>query len=236
MPESLQLKRFSEIAAWCQDVDELIELFKKNEQDVRKWRKGLGALSGMQIALGLAGGGIIIAGIVATGGLAAIPMAAGGIAFAVSSAAAGVGVGAARAVAERGLENAQHESGVQHGRAAIGGKELLKGGGAIGSKEILTRGAIAASHTGVAEAIGASAGGGGAAISVVTGGLGVYKALKVDVGAIWKQVDWGKALENVANAEAFVARHSRGLNPILLMQIKAKLKGTGENISAMLKR
>ncbi|QMW00716.1 hypothetical protein [Spirosoma foliorum] len=230
MPASLQIERFGEIASWCQKVDDLIDLFEKNEQDVTKWRNRLGALSGAQIALGMVAGGIIIAGIVATGGLAAIPMAAGAIAIGASSAAVGVGVGAARAVAERGLENARHESGVQHGRAAIAGKELLKGGGAIGAKEGMTRGLMAATQAGAAQAVGAAAGGGGAAISIVTGSLGVYKAAKVDVGAIWEQVKWDQALQNIAEAEAFLDRHSRGFNPGMVIQIKAKLKSTGENI------
>lgn len=230
MPESLQLERFSEIAAWCQKVDDLIDLFEENEQDVTKWRNRLGALSGAQIALGMVAGGIMIAGIVATGGLAAIPMAAGAIAIGASSAAVGVGVGAARAVAERGLENARVEGGRQHGRAAIAGKELLKGGGAIVAKEGVTRGLVAVTQAGAASAVGAVAGGGGAAISIVTGGLGVYKATQVNVGAIWEQVKWDQALQNVADAEAFLDRHSRGFNPGMVLQIKAKLKATGDTI------
>ena len=233
MPSSLQLERFSEIATWCQNVDELISLFENNETDVTTWRNRLAALSGAQIALGLVGAGLMISAIVATGGLAAIPMTAAGIAIAVSSGAAGVGVGAARAVAERGLANARQEGGRQHGRAALGGKELLKGSGAIGAKEGLTRGLMAATHVGAAQALGATAGGGGAALSVVTGSVGLYKAAKVDVGAIWEQVDWQKALKNVTDAEAFLDRHSSGFNPGMLILVKQKLKDTGEKISGI---
>ncbi len=230
MPSKLQLERFSELAVWCQNIDELISLFKNNESDVTTWRNRLVALSGAQIALGLVGAGLMIAAIVATGGLAAIPMTAVGIAIAVSSGAVGVGIGAARAVADRGLANAQQEGGVQHGRAFLGGTELAKGVGAIGAKEGITRGLIATTEVG-SQAIGAAAGGGGAAISVVTGSLGLYKAAKVDVGAIWEQVDWQKALKNVTDAEAFLDRHSSGFNPHMLVLVKKKLKDTGEKIS-----
>ncbi|MFD2933663.1 hypothetical protein [Spirosoma flavum] len=230
MPSKLQLERFSELAAWCQNIDELISLFENNETDVTTWRNRLAALSGAQIALGLVGAGLMISAIVATGGLAAIPMTAAGIAIAVSSGAAGVGIGAARAVADRGLANARQEGGVQHGRAVLGGKELAKGSGAIGAKEGLTRGLMATTEVG-SQAIGAVAGGGGAAISVVTGSMGLYKAAKVDVGAIWEQVDWQKALKNVTDAEAFLDRHSSGFNPGMLILVKKRLKDTGEKIS-----
>lgn len=236
MPQHLQVERFSEIVSWCQNVDNLIDLFEKNETDVTMWRNRLGALSGAQIALGLVGSGLIIAGIVATGGLAAIPMAAGGIAIAASSAAAGVGVGAARSVAERGLANAQREGGVQHGRAVVGGSELAKGAGAIGAKEGMTRGLMAATEVGAAQAVGAAAGGGGAAISVVKGGMGLYKAVKVDVGAIWAQVDWTKAQQNIADAERFLDRHSGGFNATMVAQVKQKLNGTREKILASLRK
>ncbi|GAB3786429.1 hypothetical protein GCM10028818_49820 [Spirosoma horti] len=220
----------NKLVAWCEKVDELIELYDTNEKDVTKWRNRLAALSAAQIALGLVGGGLIIAGIIATGGLAAIPMAAGAIAIAASSAAAGVAVGAARSVAEVGLENAQR-GGEQHGKAVVGGTELLKGAGGVGAKEGLTRGLVAATQAGAASAVGAAAGGGGVAISLVKGGMGAHKAYKVDVGAMRNEIHWNKALANLASAEKFLAKNSTGLDPLLLVMIEQKIKDTQAKIS-----
>lgn len=236
MPRELQVERFGELVTYCQNVDNLIELFNANEKDVTKWRNALAALSGAQIALGIVGGGLIIAGIVATGGLAAIPMAAGAIAISATSAVAGVAVGAARSVAEVGLENAQREGGVQHGRAVVGGTELAKGIGGVGAKEGLTRGLVAATHAGAASVVGAGAGGGGVAISLVKGGMGAHKAYKVNVGAIWSQVDWTQAIQNLTEAETFLKRHSKGFDAGMLIMIKAKLEATKANVAEVMQQ
>ncbi|WP_461072326.1 hypothetical protein [Spirosoma horti] len=230
MPSEMRMDFCNKLVAWCEKVDELIELYDTNEKDVTKWRNRLAALSAAQIALGLVGGGLIIAGIIATGGLAAIPMAAGAIAIAASSAAAGVAVGAARSVAEVGLENAQR-GGEQHGKAVVGGTELLKGAGGVGAKEGLTRGLVAATQAGAASAVGAAAGGGGVAISLVKGGMGAHKAYKVDVGAMRNEIHWNKALANLASAEKFLAKNSTGLDPLLLVMIEQKIKDTQAKIS-----
>ncbi|MCX6219089.1 hypothetical protein [Spirosoma sp.] len=235
MPADMQRQRFGEIAAWCIAVDGLIGLFERNEKDVAKWRNRLAALSGAQIALGLVAGGILISGIVLTGGLAAIPMAAGAIAIGVSSAAAGVGVGAARAVAEHGLSNAQQEHGRQSGKAVVGGLEIAKGGGAVGAKEGLTRGLMIAAEAGAAEAVGATAGGGGAVLSVVKGGMGAHKAYKVNVHEIYNQVNWGELLSTVERLKKLVDRNSAGFDGVMTAQVKMKLEKTGEKISNIAK-
>ncbi|AKD56214.1 hypothetical protein [Spirosoma radiotolerans] len=230
-PHQLQTDNFNKVGAWCDSIDALMELFEQNEQDVKKWRNGMATLSGLQIGLGILGGGLIVAGIVASGGLAAIPMAAGAIAIGVSSAATGVAVGAARSVTEVGLANAQREGGVQSGRAAVGGGELLKGSGAVGAKEGITRTLVEVSHAGAASAVGAVAGGGGAAISIVKGGMGAYKAYKVDVGAIWAQVEWDKVQQNIADAETFVEKNKKGFDPEKLAALKQKLEDTNSRVA-----
>ena len=232
MPFEVRMDICHKLVSWCNKIDELLELYSTNEKDVTKWRNRLAALSGAQIALGLVGGGLIIAGIIATGGLAAIPMAAGAIAIAATSAAAGVAVGAARSVAEVGLENAQ-QGGGQHGKLVVGGTELLKGAGGVGAKEVLTRGLVAATQVGAASAVGAAAGGGGVAISLAKGGMGAHKAYKVDVGAMRNQIHWNKALQNLASAEKFLEKNSTGLDPSMLTHVKQKLAGTKVKVAKM---
>lgn len=230
MPAEMSMDVCTKLLDWCEKVDELIKLYDANEKDVAKWRNTLAALSGAQIALGLIGGGLMIAGIVATGGLAAIPMTAGAIAIAATSAAAGVGVGAARSVAEVGLENAQRGEG-QHGKAVVGGTELLKGAGGVGGKEVLTRGLAAATQAGAASAVGAAAGGGGVAISLVKGGMGVHKAYKVDVGSMRNEIHWNKALKNLDSAEKFVAKNTTRLDPGFVILLKLKIQDTKAKVA-----
>jgi hypothetical protein len=226
MPDELVSTHLDQIAAWCEGLDALIEMFEQNEQDVNKWRKIMGGLSAAQIALGVAG--LVAAGTVIglTGGLAAIPMAAGAIAIGVSSAATGVAVGAARAVADVGLENAQREGGLQQGRLKSGMKEAAKGAAIIGVKEGVVRGLASAAPMVAAQGVSTGAAGGGAAFSIISGSLGVHKARKIDTGAIFDSVPWDQMRDNIIAIRTFISKHGKGFDPVRLGAVKSTISRT----------
>lgn len=234
MPHELVSTHLDQIAAWCEGVDALIEMFERNEQDVNLWRKRVAKLSVAQITLGVAG--LVAAGTVIglTGGLAAIPMAAGAIAIGVSSATAGVAVGAARAVADVGLENAQREGGVQQGRALRGAKEAAKGAAIVGVKEGVVRGLASAAPMVAAQGVSTGAAGGGAVFSIVSGSLGVHKARKLDVGAIFNSVAWDQIQENISSMRAFTKRYAQGFDSVKLGAVKSKLHNTNNKVHHIL--
>lgn len=234
MPDDLVATHLDQIAAWCESIDALIEMFEKNEQDVTKWRNRMGALSASQIVLGVAG--LVAAGTVIglTGGLAAIPMAAGAIAISVASASAGVAVGTAKTVAEVSLKNAQQEGGVQQGRASAGLKDTTRGVVGVGTKEILVRTLPETAPMIAAQGVSTGATGAGAAFSIVSGSLGVHKARKVDVGAIFNSVSWDLIQQDIIEVRAFVSKHAKDFDPVRLGAVKSKISSTKTKVNQIM--